>query len=140
MDRVVSQAEMLARLQAVFGEIRRLPRCGSAPADRFVLPDGTKFGIIASTTQPFCRRCDRGRVTTDGMWFLCLYAGTGIDLKRLLRSGSSDQEIAERIRNTWQARTDRGAEERHNLAQRGILFPVEELKTDLHREMHTRGG
>ncbi|MGH9430376.1 MAG: GTP 3',8-cyclase MoaA [Terriglobia bacterium] len=140
MDGVVSQTEMLAQLEAAFGKIRRLPRNGSAPADHFLLPDGTRFGIIASTTQPFCRTCDRGRVTTDGMWFLCLYGREGIDLKQALRGGARDEEIAGRIRTEWQAREDRGAEERHGLAQRGILFPVEELKTDPHREMHTRGG
>ncbi|MGH9455942.1 MAG: GTP 3',8-cyclase MoaA, partial [Terriglobia bacterium] len=58
MDRVVSRAEMLEQLEAAFGKIRHLPRNGSAPADRFLLPDGTRFGIIASTTQPFCRTCD----------------------------------------------------------------------------------
>ena len=41
------------------------------------LPDGTIFGIIASTTEPFCRSCDRSRLTADGMWYLCLYATAG---------------------------------------------------------------
>ncbi|HUY13079.1 MAG TPA: GTP 3',8-cyclase MoaA [Terriglobia bacterium] len=140
MDRVVPQAEMLQQLEAAFGKIEPLPHHGSAPAARFLLPDGTKFGIIASTTQPFCRACDRGRITTDGLWFLCLYARQGTDLKRMLRGGSSNQEIAGRIRATWMARDDRGAEERHALIHRDILFPVEDLKADPHREMHTRGG
>ena len=140
MERVVPQAEILQQLEAAFGIIQPVPHHGSAPAARFLLPDGTKFGIIASTTQPFCRACDRARLTTDGMWFLCLYARQGTDLKRMLRGGSDDGEIAARIRTEWQAREDRGAEERHALSRRGILFPVEELKADPHREMHTRGG
>src|SRR5204862_5468405 len=45
-----------------------------APAERFRLPDGTTFGIVSSTTAPFCRACDRSRLTADGTWFLCLYA------------------------------------------------------------------
>ena len=49
----------------------------SAPADRFALPDGTTFGIISSTTEPFCSNCDRSRLTADGMWYLCLYADAG---------------------------------------------------------------
>ena len=53
----------------------------SAPADRFALPDGTTFGIISSTTDPFCRSCDRSRLTADGMWYLCLYATDGLDLR-----------------------------------------------------------
>ena len=60
-----------------------------APADRFTLADGTTFGIISSTTEPFCRTCDRSRLTADGMWFLCLYARDGSDLRELLRSGAS---------------------------------------------------
>ena len=48
-----------------------------APARRYRLPDGTTFGIIATMTAPFCRTCDRSRLTADGMWYLCLYAQNG---------------------------------------------------------------
>jgi len=104
------------------------------------LPDGTTFGIISSTTQPFCRTCDRARLTSDGMWFLCLYAPKGIDLKRLLRSGASREQIRATIASAWPKRTDRGAEERLALSSRAILFQIEDLRKDPHREMHTRGG
>jgi cyclic pyranopterin phosphate synthase len=59
-----------------------VPESSSAPADRYTLPDGTVFGIIASTTAPFCSDCDRSRLTADGMWYLCLYAPQGTDLRR----------------------------------------------------------
>src|SRR5690606_27618946 len=81
MERVVSRAEMLARIEAARGRVEALPGQGSAPAERFRLADGTVFGIIASTTRPFCRACDRSRVTADGMWYLCLYATAGTDLR-----------------------------------------------------------
>ena len=68
-----------------------------APAERFRLPDGTTFGVIASTTAPFCRTCDRSRLTADGTFLLCLYGERGLDLRELLRAGASDEEIAERI-------------------------------------------
>ena len=69
---------------------RRLDRGTSdaeiaALVERFRLRDGTTFGIIASVTQPFCRTCDRSRLTADGTWFLCLYAGQGVDLREPLR-------------------------------------------------------
>jgi GTP 3',8-cyclase len=111
-----------------------------APADRYLLPDGTAFGIISSTTQPFCRTCDRARLTPDGMWLLCLYAKEGLDLKRLLRGGASSEQIARTMAEVWRARTDRGAEERLHMASRGVLFQIEDLRRDPHREMHTRGG
>ena len=43
------------------------------------------FGIISSTTEPFCDACDRSRLTADGLWYLCLYASHGTDLRRPLR-------------------------------------------------------
>ena len=72
---------MLADLTRHYGPIEPLREESSAPADRFRLPDGTVFGIISSTTAPFCRSCDRARLTADGMWYLCLYARLGIDLR-----------------------------------------------------------
>src|SRR6185503_8972418 len=68
-DAVVSRAEMLARIGAHYGApVPDAEDDPSAPAERFRLPDGTRFGIIAATTEPFCRACDRARLTADGLW------------------------------------------------------------------------
>src|SRR5439155_4228414 len=113
----------------------------SATAERFALPDGTVFGIISSTTQPFCRACDRSRLTADGMWYLCLYATRGTDLRGPLRSGATPDALKDLIARTWRARDDRGAEERLALGERRALVPVQDLlRRDPHLEMHTRGG
>jgi cyclic pyranopterin phosphate synthase len=136
---VISQREMLERLARHYGAITPIP-AGNAPAERFRLPDGTTFGIIASTTAPFCRTCDRSRLTADGTWFLCLYAARGVDLREPLRSGASDADLAELISATWRGRTDRGAEERLGVAERAPLYQLDGLRADPHREMHTRGG
>lgn len=148
MDQVVPRRAILANLERCYGRIETIEdrdsensrRSSSAPADRYSLPDGTVFGIIPSTTQPFCGTCDRARLTSDGLWLLCLYAKEGIDLKRLLRGGAGREEISQTISNAWRARTDRGAEERKALGSRGVLFRIEDLRSDPHREMHTRGG
>lgn len=139
-DKVLSRADMLERLGQQYGPIQPVVEVSSAPAERFRLPDGTIFGIIASTTTPFCRTCDRSRLTADGMWYLCLYAPKGIDLRTPLRGGASKEEIKSLIVDTWRKRRDRGAEERKELGQRGALIPLEGLKRDPHLEMHTRGG
>jgi cyclic pyranopterin phosphate synthase len=68
-DRVVSRDEMLSALGRHYGPIAALDENTSAPADRFRLPDGTTFGIISSTTAPFCQSCDRSRLTADGVTF-----------------------------------------------------------------------
>jgi len=140
MDRVVSRAEMLEVLGRRYGPIEPVIEDSSAPAERFRLPDGTTFGIIASTTTPFCRTCDRSRLTADGVWFLCLYAQQGADLRSLLRGGASREAIEAAITGGWVARRDRGAEERRELGIRGPLLQIEGLRRDPHLEMHTRGG
>ena len=139
-DQVVSQREMLDVLARRYGAIEPVAADGRAPAERFRLADGTTFGIIASVTAPFCRTCDRSRITADGTWFLCLYAARGIDLREPLRRGATDEALTSLIRETWQGRVDRGAEERLGVADRGALYRIDSLRADPHREMHTRGG
>jgi cyclic pyranopterin phosphate synthase len=140
MDLVVSQEEILERLRRHYGSIEPVAGKGSAPADRFVLSDGTALGVIASTTRPFCRSCDRSRLTADGRWLLCLYGEAGLDLRDLLRQDRSDAEIAEAVSIAWRAREDRGAEQRTTASERGALYQLASLRADPHREMHTRGG
>jgi cyclic pyranopterin phosphate synthase len=140
MDRVVSGRQMLAQIEASFGPTSPIGGRGSAPADRYRLADGTVFGIIASTTTPFCAACDRSRLTADGLWYLCLYAARGVDLRGPLRAGASAEEIREILRSVWTGRADRGAEERLALRERTPLVALAELRRDPHLEMHTRGG
>jgi cyclic pyranopterin phosphate synthase len=140
MPRVVSRAEILRVLGAHYGAIAPIAEVSSAPADRYRLPDGTPFGIIASTTDPFCHSCDRSRLTADGLWYLCLYASHGTDLRRPLRDGATPAELAQLIGSTWEARSDRGAEDRVAARDRTPLIPVDRLRKDPHLEMHTRGG
>ncbi len=146
MDAVVTREEILARVTERLGPAQPIGGSadrqigGSAPAERFVLPDGTVFGIIASVTAPFCRDCDRSRITADGTWFLCLYGDRGIDLRERLRLGATDDELTELIRGVWSGRRDRGAEARAASPGRSALYGITSLRADPRREMHTRGG
>jgi cyclic pyranopterin phosphate synthase len=139
-DLVLSRAEMLSRLTAHYGPVTPLRNLDGAPADRFELPDGTTFGIVSSTTKPFCATCDRSRLTADGLWYLCLYAMEGVNLRDPLRAGASRAELAALITDAWTARTDRGAVDRLAERDRMPFIPVTALKRDPHLEMHTRGG
>ena len=131
---------MLERLAARYRAIEPIVEVSSAPADRFTLPDGTIFGIISSTTAPFCGSCDRSRLTADGLWYLCLYAAQGVDLRAALRHGATAEELSALIASQWTARTDRGAEDRLALGERRAFVPITDLRKDPHLEMHTRGG
>ena len=141
-ERVVSRREMLETLTRRYGAMVPADEPGSsAPAERYALPDGTIFGIIASTTDPFCRTCDRSRLTADGMWYLCLYATRGLDLRAPLRAGAPIDQLKALISGGWGARDDRGAEDRVALGDRRAFVPVQDLlRKDPHLEMHTRGG
>lgn len=137
---VVPRAEILEAVGRHYGGVIPIGERASAPAERFLLPDGRTFGIIASTTAPFCATCDRARLTADGIWLLCLYASGGTDLRRPLRAGATREELRQLIHTVWSLRADRGAEERLGMDRQTTLVPLRALKKDAHLEMHTRGG
>ena len=142
-DKVLSRKEILKAVSDYYGPVEPVEEISSAPAQRFCLPDGATFGIIASTTMPFCSTCDRSRLTADGMWYLCLYAKTGLDLRKPLRTGQSREDILSIIQSVWESRKDRGAEERKELEHisgRGRYIDIDRLRQDPHLEMHARGG
>ncbi len=139
-EQVVSGDEILNRLATRHGRIEPAETDASAPAARYRLPDGRRFGIVPSTTSPFCGTCDRARLTADGQLLLCLYARVGTDLRALLRGGASRDELREHIARCWRGRRDRGAEQRLALAGRAPLVDADALRAEPHLEMHTRGG
>jgi cyclic pyranopterin phosphate synthase len=96
-DQVVAQAEILARIAAVH-PVEPVSR-GSEPAGRYRYLDGRgEVGVIPSVTEPFCERCDRLRLTADGQLRSCLFSLEDHDLRAVLRSGGSDDDLAEVIR------------------------------------------
>jgi cyclic pyranopterin phosphate synthase len=90
---VVSQDEIVSAIDAVF-PLEPIVR-GSEPAERFAYRDGRgEVGVIASVTRPFCATCDRIRLTADGQLRSCLFSVEETDLRALLRSGASDDDVA----------------------------------------------
>ncbi|WP_432096830.1 GTP 3',8-cyclase MoaA [Streptomyces sp. bgisy100] len=95
-DGMITAAQILESLRTRFeltpeGEEQR----GSAPAERWLVDGGpARVGVIASVTRPFCRACDRTRLTADGQVRTCLFAREESDLRGALRSGATDEEIA----------------------------------------------
>ena len=97
MDTVVPGAEIHARVHAVY-PLRSEQGNGSEPATVHHFVDGRgSIGIIASVSQPFCDSCNRVRITADGHLRTCLFSLTEHDLKGLLRSGASDEDLADFI-------------------------------------------
>ncbi|MGD8603795.1 MAG: GTP 3',8-cyclase MoaA [Anaerolineales bacterium] len=120
MDEVVPAKEIVKILQAEF-ELKALePNYRGEVARRYGYVDHPgEIGIIASVTQPFCGDCTRARLSADGHLFTCLFSAQGYDLKTLLRSGVSDDQIRERLIDVWLGRTDRYSELRTSATQGG---------------------
>jgi cyclic pyranopterin phosphate synthase len=113
IDDVVSGREILTELQSIASLVPADANYLGEVAERWKWADGTgEIGIITSVTQPFCGTCTRARLAANGELYLCLFASAGHDLRSLLRSGASDEEIAGILANIWRARTDRYSEER----------------------------
>jgi len=68
---------------------------------------GGEIGVISSVTQPFCADCTRARLSADGSLYTCLFATQGHDLRALVRSEATDEEIKHAIASVWTERTDR---------------------------------
>ncbi|QTC41776.1 GTP 3',8-cyclase MoaA [Bacillus sp. V3] len=78
----------------------------------------TEVGFISSVTETFCGSCTRARLSTDGKLYTCLFASEGFDLRDMLRSGASDEELAAKIQSIWEKRDDRYSEVRTEESQK----------------------
>ncbi len=123
LDDVVPASRILELINAELPIEPIAPNYPGEVARRYRYKDGVgEIGIIASVTQPFCGGCVRARLSADGSLYTCLFSTTGHDLRDLLRSGASDEELAHAITGIWQRRADRYSELRTshtNLPSRG---------------------
>lgn len=105
---VVPSAEILQKINERYPLKNLEPAHFGEVAKRYEFVDGKgEVGFISSITQPFCNSCTRGRLSTDGKIFTCLFADHGTDLKRPLRQGASDEDLLKLIGQIWAKREDR---------------------------------
>jgi cyclic pyranopterin phosphate synthase len=110
---VVSAAELLEILATEFDLVPRDPAYRGEVATHWRHRDGAgEIGVISSVTRPFCRDCQRLRLSADGKFLTCLFAADGHDIRGLLRGGAGDQVLQAAVCGLWSAREDRYSEER----------------------------
>ncbi|MGJ8695800.1 MAG: GTP 3',8-cyclase MoaA [Verrucomicrobiaceae bacterium] len=110
---VVSAAEIVSLIEGEFSCVPVEESYRGEVAKRWKFEDGEgEFGVISSVTQPFCGDCSRLRVSAEGRSHTCLFSSEGRDLRAVLRSGASDEELIGFLSGTWRERTDRYSEER----------------------------
>ena len=99
-DLMVSAAEVHRRIEAQW-KLVPIPHERSETARKYRFADGApgEIGLIAPVTQPFCGFCSRIRLTADGNLRTCLFSKDDRDLRGLLRTGTSDDDLALYIRS-----------------------------------------
>jgi cyclic pyranopterin phosphate synthase len=104
-DGVVAGAEILERISDAY-ELVADTDDQPEPSTPFRFADGApgRVGIIPSVTQPFCDSCNRLRLTADGALRACLFALEETDLRAPLRSGASDDDLAQLARECVEAK------------------------------------
>ena len=111
MDEMISAKEIIKTINDDMPLEPLDPNYKGEVAERWRYKDGYgEIGVIASVTQPFCRDCNRARLSAEGKLYTCLFAVKGHDLKSMLRSGTSDEEISQKIAHIWGRRSDRYSE------------------------------
>lgn len=110
MDAVVPAGDVRALIDARW-PIESLADEDGAVARRWRYRDGKgELGLVASVTAPFCRGCDRARLSAEGRLYTCLFAGQGLDVRSFLRGRHSDADLAALLAFHWKRRDDRYSE------------------------------
>jgi cyclic pyranopterin phosphate synthase len=123
MDEVLPSAQVISRIQAAMPLVPLAAAAAGETAQRWGYanamgqydPQLGEVGVISSVTQAFCRDCNRARLSTEGQLYLCLFASQGYDLRSLLRSHLTDEELVAQVAAIWQGRSDRYSELRSSL-------------------------
>jgi GTP 3',8-cyclase len=116
LSQVLPAREIVQRISAEWPLEPVGPAYRGEVAARYRYADGRgEIGIISSVTEPFCRDCNRARLSADGRLYTCLFASEGRDVLGMARSGASDADISGLIAGIWGAREDRYSDERAGL-------------------------
>ncbi|MDR2215445.1 MAG: GTP 3',8-cyclase MoaA [Nevskiaceae bacterium] len=116
---VVPSKDLHARIHARWPLRAVRPDYVGEVARRYAFEDGQgEVGFISSVTQPFCGACSRARLSSDGAFYTCLFAQTGMDLRGPMRAGADDATLTRLIRGNWSAREDHYSEQRMILRAR----------------------
>ncbi|CAG9611234.1 GTP 3',8-cyclase [Bacillus rhizoplanae] len=126
LDEVISKQEILETINKVMPLERIEANYPGEVATRYRYIDSDEeIGIISSVTDSFCSSCTRARISAEGKLYTCLFTSKGNDLRELLRSGYTDEEITDVIRDIWNNRSDRYSDERLSNTNKKTLPKIE---------------
>jgi cyclic pyranopterin phosphate synthase len=131
-EKLVPKQEIIAKIHSRY-PLKKVGRAqGSAPSVDYEFVDGGgDIGVIASVTEPFCSSCTRARITADGKIVTCLFSEVGHDVKAILRSGASNEDILKLLSSIWTNRSDRYSQERLEALQDSRYDPKSHKKIEM---------
>ena len=120
---VWNHVKILETIRSRFPSIKKLPDPPFSTSMNWQI-DGHRgqVGIIAAWSRTFCGTCNRIRLTPQGLLKTCLYDGGVLNLKDLLRSGASENELKSALLSALGDRSKDGWE----AEKRRSLSPVQE--------------
>ncbi|GMR64503.1 MULTISPECIES: GTP 3',8-cyclase MoaA [Bacillus] len=126
LKEVVSKQEIVDAIHPVMPLERIEANYAGEVATRYrYIGSDEEIGIISSVTDSFCSSCTRARISAEGKLYTCLFASKGNDLRELLRSGYTDKEITDIVRDIWSNREDRYSDERLSNSNKKAMPKIE---------------
>ncbi|MDT3495674.1 GTP 3',8-cyclase MoaA [Bacillus toyonensis] len=126
LGEVISKQEIVNTIREVMPLERIEPNYPGEVATRYrYIGSDEEIGIISSVTDSFCSSCTRARISAEGKLYTCLFASKGNDLRALLRSGDTDEEITAVIHDIWNNREDRYSDERLSHTNKKTMPKIE---------------
>ncbi|HDR6217766.1 MULTISPECIES: GTP 3',8-cyclase MoaA [Bacillus] len=126
LKEVVSKQEIVDTIHQVMPLERIEANYSGEVATRYrYIGSDEEIGIISSVTDSFCSSCTRARISAEGKLYTCLFASKGNDLRELLRSEHTDEDITDAVRDIWNNREDRYSDERLNHTNKKTIPKIE---------------
>ncbi|MFE5391381.1 GTP 3',8-cyclase MoaA [Bacillus thuringiensis] len=126
LKEVVSKQEIVDTIHQVMPLERIEANYSGEVATRYrYIGSDEEIGIISSVTDSFCSSCTRARISAEGKLYTCLFASKGDDLRELLRSEHTDEDITDVVRDIWNNREDRYSDERLNHTNKKTIPKIE---------------
>ncbi|MGX5630784.1 GTP 3',8-cyclase MoaA [Bacillus thuringiensis] len=126
LKEVVSKQEIVDTIHQVMPLERIEANYSGEVATRYrYIGSDEEIGIISSVTESFCSSCTRARISAEGKLYTCLFASKGNDLRELLRSEHTDEDITDVVRDIWNNREDRYSDERLNHTNKKTIPKIE---------------
>ncbi|WP_420974395.1 GTP 3',8-cyclase MoaA [Bacillus thuringiensis] len=126
LKEVVSKQEIVDTIHQVMSLERIEANYSGEVATRYrYIGSDEEIGIISSVTDSFCSSCTRARISAEGKLYTCLFASKGNDLRELLRSEHTDEDITDVVRDIWNNREDRYSDERLNHKNKNTIPKIE---------------